>query len=214
MTVAAFQVFAQDESSSKGNKRQDQFVIDILWETFDDRPGDLKLKWYNNGINLAYMYDIPFSENFSAAIGIGYSNQNYYSNSFLVGDTTGGNTNGWELIQDETYNKYKVAVSVVEAPIELRFRSQPNLKGYSTKFAIGIKPGYVFDIHDKLIDRDRDKFKTYNFDTVEDFRLGAVVRVGYGKVTLTGNYAINPFFKDGMGPEMHQISAGISLMPF
>ena len=205
---------AQENTSLKPEK-QDQFIIDILWETFDHRPGDLKMKWYNYGINLAYMYDAPVTKNVSFAIGLGYSNQNYYSNSFLKHDTIddGSNNAYWEVIEGE-YRKYKVSVSTVEMPIELRFRSDPHLPGHSTKIAVGLKPGYVFDVHDKFITREKDKYKTYIFPTIEEFRLMSVVRIGYGKVSVTGGYSFTPFFQEGNGPEMHQINLGISLMPF
>ena len=46
------------------------------------------------------------------------------------------------------------------------------------------------------------------------FKYSATARVGYGRFTLYGNYALNSLFEDGEGPELHPFSVGIRVLPF
>ena len=74
--------------------------------------------------------------------------------------------------------------------------------------------GYLIDTHDKMVDMNNVKFKTYYFPDVNNLRFGLVARAGYGKVNFTTFFSLTEFFVPGRGPEMKQISVAISLVPF
>ena len=42
-------------------------------------------------------------------------------------------------------------------------------------------------------------------------RLAGTARIGYGHVSLFGQYSITSFIKDGRGPAIHPYSIGITL---
>jgi len=197
-------------------ERKDQLMIDFNYENFVNGPSNVDFRWYNRGINVQYLYDIHVVKNrFTIGLGAGFSSQNYYGNGHLTRDTLadGGLGAVWDT-RDQDYTNNKVSVNYLEIPLEFRYRSKTNEKGYQWKFTLGAKYGYLIDIHDKLILDNGDKFKTYNFPDVNDFRYGVVTRIGYGKVNLTAFYSLQPLFKDGRGQEMNQISIGIGIAPF
>ena len=197
-------------------ERKDQLLIDLNYENFVNGPSNVDFKWYNRGINVQYLYDIHVVDNrFTIGIGAGFSSQNYYGNGYLNRDTLANGNVGtvWDT-RNGDFKSNKVSVNHLEIPLEFRYRSRPNDRGYQWKFTLGAKYGYMIDVHDKLILDNGDKFKTYNYPDVEDFRYGIVTRIGYGKVNLTAYYSVNPFFKEGNGPEMNQFSIGIGIAPF
>ncbi len=212
-------VFAQesrDVEPVQEVERKDQLMIDFNYENFVNGPSNVDFKWYNRGINVQYLYDIHIVKNrFTIGIGAGFSSQNYYGNGYLTQDTLSNGKVGtvWET-RDEDYDRNKVSVNYLEVPLELRYRSKINERGYQWRFTVGAKYGYLIDVHDKLILSNGDKFKTYNFPDVEDYRYGVLTRIGYGKVNLTAYYSVSPFFKDGKGQEMNQLSIGIGITPF
>ena len=208
--------YAQQESSDQDHKKhKDQLILDLNHETLLGAPNDVNFKWYNRGLNVQIMYDFPVVEGrLSIGFGGGFSTQNYYSDSYLARESRDGiGYTYWEK-REEDYRRNKLSVNHLEVPFELRYRSNPLTRKYQWRIAVGFKYGTLIDVHDKLIDNDRNKFKTYVFPDVLDYRMGPTLRVGYGKVVLFGYYSITEFFKSGQGPTMNQLSIGIGMMPF
>lgn len=197
------------------NTHQDHMLIDFGYETFTSRPGFTDFQWYNNGLNIQLFYDQLFGQSgVSAAIGIGYSTQSYYSNKQIRRDTTASILYSAWVDPETTYEKNKVSTSFVEVPIEFRYRSKIDDWGYRWKFAAGAKIGYLFDTHDKLVDRNGVKYKTYYFPDMNRVRVALIARAGYGKVNFSAYYSLTEFFIPGRGTEMKQLGFGISLVPF
>ena len=208
--------FAQEEAKKEDrNKHQDHLLIDFGYETFTSRPGYTNFKWYNNGLNIQMFYDKPFGKSgLSGAIGIGYSTQSYYSDSQIRRDTNVANPYSNWVSAEEGYKKNKVSLSWVEVPVELRFRSKMDHLGYQWKFSVGGKVGLLFDTHDKRVDQNSVKYKTYDFPDMNNVRLGLIARAGYGKVNFSTFFSLTEFFTPGSGPEMRQVSVAVSLVPF
>jgi hypothetical protein len=197
------------------NKHQDHMLIDFGYETFTSRPGFTNFQWYNNGLNIQLFYDKLFGQSgFSGAIGIGFSTQSYYSDKQIRRDSTKSFLYSNWLNPESTYERNKVSTSWVEVPIEFRYRSEIDDWGYRWKFSVGAKVGFLFDTHDKLVDKSGVKFKTYYFPDMNNVRFGLVGRAGYGKVNFTTFFSLTEFFVPGRGPEMRQVSVAISLVPF
>lgn len=216
LLVSTFSVFAQEgEKKEARNKHQDHMLIDFGYETFTSRPGFTNFQWYNNGLNIQLFYDKLFGQSgFSGAIGVGFSTQSYYSDAQIRRDTNAtGLYSDW-IKNPDPYNRNKVSTSWVEVPVELRYRSKLDDWGYRWKFSVGAKMGYLFDTHDKMVDLNNVKFKTYYFPDMNNLRFGLVARAGYGKVNFTTFFSLTEFFIPGRGPEMKQVSVAISLVPF
>jgi len=201
-------------------ERQDRLVVDFTYERFINRPDYVDFKWYNHGINAALFWDIPLRTSpFSAAVGIGISNQGYFSSSQILRDSNvvGENYSDWFKVNDidgEGVKRTKVTSTYAELPIEIRWRSQPNERGHRWKIMLGVKPGILLDVHDKIRLNNGDKYKNFNFSDHSEYRVNGTLRIAYGKVGLFAGYTVTPWFEEDKGPEMNQLSIGISLLPF
>lgn len=197
------------------NKHQDHMLIDFGYETFTSRPGFTNFQWYNNGLNIQIFYDKLFGQSgFSGAIGVGFSTQSYYSDKQIRRDSTKSFPYSDWLDPERPYDRNKVSNSWVEVPLEFRYRSHVDDWGYRWKFSVGAKVGFLFDTHDKLVDKNGIKYKTYYFPDMNPVRVGLVARAGYGKINFTTFFSLTEYFVPGRGPEMKQVSVAISLVPF
>lgn len=210
------QVSAQsDEEKNKRNFMQDQMIVNYGYETFSSNPDQANFQWYNNGFDIQFFYDYLILESgFSVALGGGFSTQNYFSNSQVRRDETHtGLYSDWVPLDIE-YNKNKLAASWLEIPFELRYRTKADKAGYQWKATVGAKVGFLIDVHDKWVDTDNIKYKTYYFPDINDVRFGLIGRIGYGRVSLATFFSFTEFFVPDRGPEMKQISIVFSVMPF
>jgi hypothetical protein len=57
------------------------------------------------------------------------------------------------------------------------------------------------------------KNKTYNTPNIDPFRFCATARLGYGKFSFTGFYALNTLFKSGKGSGVIPVGLGIAFTP-
>ena len=216
LTLTATVMVAQEgEKTEERNKHQDHMLVDFGYETFSSRPGFTDFQWYNNGLNIQLFYDKLFGQSgFSGAVGVGFSTQSYYSNKQIRRDTNKAFLYSDWIAPEKLYENNKVSTSWVEVPIEFRYRSKIDDWGYRWKFSVGGKIGFLIDTHDKLVDLNGVKYKTYYFPDVNNIRAGLIARAGYGKVNFTTFFSLTEFFVPGRGPEMKQISFAISLVPF
>lgn len=216
MMMLQFSVSAQTKEK---REREDQLIVDLTYETLLNNPDDIDFKWYNNGVNVHLMYDAPIkTSSFSGAIGIGISSQSYYSNGQLrveYDSTRSRDMMVWNKV-DTNYRNNKISTTYIEVPVEFRWRSEESPSGYRWKVAVGAKFGYLIDTHDKMTfnNSDRDKYKTYIFPEMNQYRVGTHIRVGYGKVNLTAFYSITPWINEGRGLRQNQLSIGVSILPF
>lgn len=211
----AQQLTETGEKSKSRNEHQDHMLIDFGYETLTNNPPGLDFKWYNNGLNIQIFYDQLFGQTgFSGAVGVGFSTQSYYSNKQIRRDTTRLNDYSTWVDPERPYNKNKISTSYIDIPLELRYRSKIDDWGYRWKFSVGGKVGFLIDTHDKLVDKNNIKYKTYYFPDMNRVRAGLVARAGYGKINFTAFFSMTEFFVPGRGPEQKQMSFAISLVPF
>ena len=210
------QIDKTGEKSEERNTHQDHMLVDFGYETFTSNPSNADFRWYNNGLNIQLFYDQLFGQSgISLAVGVGFSTQSYYSNRQIRRDTTKQEFYpNWMRLENEPYNKNKVSTSFVDIPLELRYRTKMDDNGYRWKFSVGAKIGFLFDTHDKYVDLDGIKYKTYYFPDMNRTRIAMIARIGYGKVNFYGSFGLTEFFIPGRGPEMKQLGFGISLVPF
>ncbi len=218
---------AQEDKAAVEIEAQDRFIFNFGHENFifGNRPDGFQPQWKSTGFSFQFMYDKPVGRgNLSFAIGLAAGRQNYHTNAVIrsrEADLPNGQTVGdpdapvhFENIEDnDAFEANRFSTSFVEVPVELRLRTNPNDKGFSWKFYPGFKVGYLFDVQDRQV-FDGDKYKWFIFPDVATLRYGPTFRIAYGKVGLYGQYAVNSFFNEGQGPEMNQLSVGITIMPF
>lgn len=106
-------------------------------------------------------------------------------------------------------------MSYLDIPIEFRFRSESDFK-----LALGFKAGYLLESHTKYKGKSLDgagndvKSKQKGIESLQEFRYGPYMRIGYRWINFFGYYSLSNTFGEGQGPGMYPVSVGISFMPY
>ncbi len=194
------------------NKAKDRLVLDFTYDMLLNLPDSIKMKGFSRGFNIYFTYDVVFGKSrFSIAPGIGIGTNNYFHKYAISSDSLGTYFN--EFSDDVDVKKAKLALTYVDIPVELRFRSVPNKKGTSWKLAAGFKAGLMIQNKWKYKGEDfgmGEKFKTYDIENVNKFRYGVMLRGGYGIWNAFAYYSLSDVFND-KGPRMTPLSFGISI---
>jgi hypothetical protein len=204
------------------NRPGDHFVIQLGHEGWTGKPDSIKTKGLSRTLNVYFMIDFPFKTDprFSVAIGAGVSGSSMYFDKTRVEVAGPGTRLAFRNVADTNYfKKYKLALTYLEAPLELRFSNNPEKPGGSLKFAIGGKIGTLVNAHTKGKNLLAKSGGTLNAYTVKEnskrffnsTRISGTARVGYGNFSLFGSYQITPLLKDGAGPDMHPFSIGLMI---
>lgn len=214
--VSALPAFAQDVESSgtKGNSvKKPSRDFAMLQLTYDgwDKPDSVKTKGFNRGANVYICYDFPIKKShfsFAAGIGIGTSNV-YFDNQQIVNtiDTAAAAT---FIAETKNYKKYKLNLTYLEAPFELRFFGNNDNRNKGFKAAVGLRVGTLVGAHTKgklsgLKVTDKTQTKRY----LETWRFAATARIGWGNFSLFGSYNLSNVFKENQGPTITPYSFGI-----
>jgi hypothetical protein len=204
------------------DKRLDFFLVDLNWDYLLGMPNLVDQKLWGRGITLNAMFDQPLNQksNVSLAVGVGFQSSNYYTDSYILNDTmAGADISTWitpiTTDADPSTFRQKISVNYVDVPFEVRFRTNPNSKGYRWKVYVGGKVGYMFQAHEKLIDQNDFKVKYYDYPTINRWRYGISTRLGYGSVAITGFYSLSTLFNNNHTQgQQNALSLGITLIPF
>jgi hypothetical protein len=224
-------LFAQIDSSVQvkpakkidlSNRPGDHFMIQLSSDHWTGMPDsiDSHQSGFSRGLNVYLMTDKPFKSDprFSVGLGIGVGSSNISFKKMNI-DVKSTSTKLPFTAVDSTnhFKKYKVSMSFLEVPVELRFSSKPESSGW--KIAIGGKVGTLINLHTKGKNLQDKNGKTINSYTAKEnskryfngTRLMGTARIGYGAISLFGSYQITSILKDGAGPDMKLYQVGITL---
>jgi hypothetical protein len=180
----------------------------------------------SGGITAAVFYDKPLGRSpISLAIGLGFSSFNIHSKSALAKDSVGSYFVKYSDSVSSNIKRNKLSLNYLEIPIEIRFRSKPNTKNQSVKFAIGFKVGYLIQSHwkykgDDLSTPVKDviKIKTFDIPNISPFRYGITARVGFGMFNVYGFYSLQGIFNNNKlshgQPNSQPLTIGIAVTPY
>lgn len=216
----------KDWSKVKINGRaNDHFMVQLGYDGWAPLPDSIKTKGFSHSVNVYIMMDLPFKTDprFSVGIGVGVSGSSIkfdnqqpniiaQTSTLPFTDFNGTNT-------ANHFKKYKLVSTYLEAPIELRFVGDPENSDRSWKASVGVKAGVLLNVHTRgktlvnssgaTLNNYVEKQSSKNF--FNGTRLAGTARIGYGHVSLFGQYSITNFIKDGRGPAIHPYSIGITL---
>lgn len=236
-TDAPKKVDATIKKSIPKLKSRDRLIIELTHDNWLNKPDYIETKWFSRGLNAFIMWDMPLTKNgtISIAPGLGISNTNVFNNVFIQRSATDDSTyltiipksvpnlTTENITTDSValkYNKNKLAVTAIDVPFELRFRTNP-AKGKPFKIAIGARIGYVVNAHTKYKGEDyRDgsqrevtikEAPAYNINRL---KYGVTGRIGYGNFNVFGYYSLSKLFDTAKAPEITPISIGISFNSF
>jgi len=208
---------AQNIINSDSSKMpNDQLVINILSNTWLNSPSNIKLMPVSIGSEVYFMTPVIGKYSvFSIAIGAGVGVNNIHYNALPYDSME--ITNFKPIPGGYEYEKNKITTSYIDIPLEIRFRTHPNIKKRNFKVALGGKFGYLISNYIKysgedfrILSNKHVKFKEYNINNVIPYRYGVFLRVGYGKINLIVNYTLSQLFTNGKGPDVIPVSFGFS----
>jgi hypothetical protein len=167
------------------------------------------------GLNL-YEYKLPIvKNNFYMSTGFGLE-----FNNFRFDDTSvklDPKSNPLAVTYDTTrnYTKNKLALAYLNVP--LLFTVATNTKKGKNAFhlSLGAMVGFKYRTHQKMVyyeDGDKNKPKTFDSFNTSPFRFTAMARMGYKKIGVYANYALNSMFLKDQGPELYPLTMGVSFL--
>lgn len=226
--LAAFSAFAQTDTIVRPKptvplpRSSDHIMLQFGYTNWTGKPDSINTGGIPRSFNAYFLFDFPFKTNphWSAAIGAGVTTDNMYFDDTYVGIKDATPTLRFQDVSDTThFKKYKVATTFIEAPIELRFTSDPNNNKKSFKAAVGIKIGTLLNAHTKGKELQNSAGNTLNNYVLKESskrffnqnRLSATGRIGFGNLTIFTSYAITPLFKEGLAPAIRPLTIGLNL---
>jgi len=192
-------VSAQDSDEKpkihKPSSKQERIIFNFMLDSWMKTPPGIATNWIKSrSFEFYLMADKAFAnEHLGIAYGIGISSTNVNSNARF--DQINNNTI-LNPIDSTQYNMNKLSTNYLEIPLEFRIRTSHIHNGNRFKIAIGAKAGYLLQDHLKFVS-DIIKDKLYNTPNIDSWRFCATGRIGYGKFSLCGFYALNTLFKSG-----------------
>jgi hypothetical protein len=233
ISILCLGFFAQAQTTSNTETKidltgrpADHFMIQFGSDTWTNKPDSIKTSGFGRHFNVYFMYDKPFKKNpkYSVAYGAGIGTSNiYFDPSTYVNIKSSGNFLPFQRI-DSTANRFskqKLTTIYLQAPVELRYFSDPAHPGKSWKAAAGLKLGTLFKAYTKSKDYTTANGssiygKTYK-ETQQNSRFFGTTditltgRFGYGIISFDMGYQVTGVLRDGFGPVMNKMSMGITI---
>ena len=205
----------------------DHFMFQFGTDTWTSRPDSVKLGGgLSRHFNLYFMYDKPFATNpkYSVAFGAGVGTSNiFFDNRTFVDVKSPANTLPFRAIDSLSnhFSKLKVTTIYLEAPVELRYFSDPAHPGKSWKAAVGFKLGTLIKAYSKgknMVSNTGNSINGKGYVQKESNKrffnatdVALTGRVGYGVFSLDLGYQVNGVLRDGYGPLMNKFSVGFTI---
>ncbi|MBD0284692.1 MAG: PorT family protein [Bacteroidota bacterium] len=203
-------------------RSNDHFLIQLGYTTWQGKPDSIKTTGFPRTFNAYFLFDFPFKTNphLSVAFGAGVATDNIYFSKTNVGIKENTSTLRFRNVADTShFKKYKLATTYLEAPVELRFSSNPEDNKKSFKIALGAKVGTLVGAATKgknLQNKSGNNIGSYiQKEKSKHFfnqnRLSATGRIGYGSFSLFVSYSLTPLFKEGLAPAIRPLTVGLTL---
>lgn len=195
--------------------REDQFYVGVSYNVFSVIPSGMNSEGISAGLQFGFLRDFPLNKrcNLAIAVGAGFSYDQYGQNLKINEDEL-GNSSYTIIDSNQDFKQNRFSVSVIEAPIQLRWRSSTVTEYKFWRVYAGFRVGYTIWNQSKY----KDVFETIRITGISDFnklRLGTSLSVGYNKFNLFAYYSLNPFFNenavttDGQKVNFHGIKLGL-----
>lgn len=230
VVLAGLSVFAQTDTVAISARKpsvtlprsNDHLMFQIGYTTWQGKPDSINTSGLPRSINLYFLFDYPFKTNphLSTAIGLGIATDNIYFSKTYVGIKDNSATLNFQDLSDTShFKKYKLATAYLEAPLELRYRSNPADDAKSFKVAIGAKAGLLLNAHTKgktLQDKGGNTITAYTLKEnskryFNTNRISVTGRIGYGHFSLFTSYQLTPLFKEGVASTIRPMTIGLTI---
>lgn len=146
--------------------------------------------------------------------GLGLEWINYRFDNSVVLKKEGNDLADSYDLYPANYTKSKMVVNYLTLPLMIEYQTNRHSKKNSFHIGAGLQTGLRIGSHTKRVYQD-DGMKKKDKDPgdyhINPFKYDAMVRIGWGKLNLHANYALNTLFKKNRGPELYPFSVGITL---
>ncbi len=204
------------------NRSDDHFMLQFGADTWTGTNDSVAPQGFSRFFNAYIMLDKPFKNNprFSVGLGAGIGSSNmFFKNTNVNVISLSGKLPFQRVDTINHFKKFKLTTIYLEAPIELRFSSNPEQSTSSFKVALGVKIGTMLKAYTKaktLQDKNGNTINEYveKHSSKRFFngtKLAATARIGYGIFSLYGAYQITSLLKDGAGPDIKPYSIGLTI---
>ena len=205
------------------NRPNDHFMLEFSYDNWVGKTDSMNTVGFSRGFAMYFMYDFPFKSDphFSVGAGIGINASNiFFDKTEVLVAAPGNQTLAFpSTANTDHFKKYKLVLTNLEVPLELRYAFNPANTNKSWKIALGFKAGLLMSAYTKGKDLLNQAGQTENNyiekkSSTSFFNSGRVVgtaRVSYGFIGVFGQLQITPLIKSGAGPSINPYSIGIVL---
>lgn len=204
------------------NRSNDHFMVQFGFDKWSGTNDSVNPQGFSRFFNIYFMLDKPFKNNpkFSIGIGAGIGSSNmFFKKTSIDLKSNSARLPFTRLDSANHFKKYKLTTVFLEAPVELRYNSNPANTNKGLKMALGIKVGTLINAHTKgktLVDKNDNTVNAYILKEnskrfFNSTRLALTGRVGLGIVSLYGAYQVTALLKDGAGPVVRPYSIGLAI---
>ena len=223
-------LLAQDSSYNKPKKEpinlagraNDHFLIQFAYTNWAGKPDSVNTDGFSKSFNVYFMFDFPFKTNpkLSMGIGAGIASDHIIFKETYIGIKDFTPTLNFKNQSDTNhFKKTKLNTTYFEAPVELRYVSNPMNSDKSFKASIGAKVGVMMSAHTRNVNMESKNDQTLNEYTMKEkskrffntTRLVGTARVGYSYFSVYGSYQMTPLFKDGLAAQIFPWSIGLTI---
>lgn len=170
---------------------------------FQLNPFEKNIHIYKNYINLV--------------TGLGFEwNQYEFSNRTKLNPDSSYTFGTIDSTNAFQYKKNRLKTTFVNIPLLLEFNTSSNPKK-AFHLAFGVVGGYKLGSRTRqILEQNANDIKIIRKDdyNINPFRANAHVSLGYRKFTIYADYALNPLFEKGKGPELYPFTVGARLIAF
>jgi len=214
-TIVSQQAASQKKTPKKfdlANRSNDHFMFQYGLDRWSGTNDSINPKGFSRFFNAYVMLDKPFKTNpkFSVGLGLGIGSSNiFFKNTYVDVKSTSSTLPFTNVDSANHFKKFKLTTIFLEAPVELRYSSNPENSNKAVKVALGVKVGTLLSAYTKGKTLENKSGGTLNSYIAKESskkffnstRLAATARIGYGIFGIYGAYQITSLLKTGTGPD-------------
>src|SRR5712672_3191769 len=134
-------------SLNLANRANDHFMIEFSYDNWVGKTDSMNTSGFSRGFAMYFMYDFPFKSDphFSVGAGIGINASNiFFDKTEVLVAAPGNSTLAFpSTANTDHFKKYKLVLTNLEVPLELRYAFNPANTNKSWKIALGFKAGVL-----------------------------------------------------------------------
>ena len=194
--------------------REDQFYLGVTFNLLTNKPANMEQNGFSGGLHLGFIRDMPFNRQRNWAIGAGLGlSMNTYNQNLFVGEKP-QEQSIFKIIDPQlNYNKNWFSTYLLEAPIQIRWRTSTATSSEFWRIYTGLQLGYVYAYKFNFEQPGNQVVQT-NVAEFNRFRTGITFSFGYDTFNFYFYYNLNPFFKkeasiNGAPIELNSLKLGL-----